>query len=192
MLVIPSAADSGITTLEGTTWEFKAGQWTAASGYGIFAVSFILDELDGDTSYFGDDFNNELYIGYYGADTDDFPVLTPGSNSVGLFPLLPLYVSNSQSFTITFTGGNQIGDPDLISWVTENGEQVLPNHVEPITDVFTGITTWITSALGTVTGAFYVEGTGLTFIGNLSVIGLSIALAFLLIGVIQRFLSLRG
>ena len=136
--------------------------------------------------------NSDLYIGYYFKDDGDFPTPSAQANAIGLWPSYPLYANSSESFTITFTGGVDIADPDLISWVTENGEQVLPSYVESITDVFTGITSWITSALGTVTGAFYVEGTGLTFIGHLSVIGLSIALAFLLIGVIQRFLSLRG
>ncbi len=300
MLVIPSsAADSGITTLEGTTWEFKSNNWTASAGYGAFSLIYMIPSVNGDEpSGLGSDYEiySDLYIGYYFKDNGDFPSPSPQANAIGLYPPYPLYVLSSESFTITFVGGGDIADPDLISWVTENGDQVLPNHVDPIADVFTGITSWITSAFGTVTGVFYqkpdidtftvsstgttlnlsfdgntvpqtwyaVSGfpldpssyfdgsipcsyefngtttdtalvsstnnfvgtsivtenastefmlyqgvvysrylpgatfsiingdSGLTFLGTLAVVGLSIGIAFLLIGLIQRFLRLRG
>ena len=154
MLVIPSsAADPGLTTLEGTTFEFKANEWTANAGYGSFDLQFYVLDLNG--SNFEYIFENFLRIGFGPDTSDDFPFPVARSNEICLWDSYPLYVTNSDSFIIQFVGGSDIADPDLISWVTENGKQVLPNHVDPITDVFTGITSWITSALGIVTGVFY-------------------------------------
>lgn len=73
--------------------------------------------------------------------------------------------------------------------VYQIGGDVSPT--EPIGNVWTGIMTWITSALTTVMGAFYVDGS-LTLLGTLACIGVSVGLGFLLIGIIQRFLKLRG
>lgn len=66
-----------------------------------------------------------------------------------------------------------------------------------ITQVWTEIMTWITTSLGSVQEVFYTAGVdgaagSLTFLGVLSVISVAIGIAFLLIGVIQSFLRLRG
>lgn len=60
-----------------------------------------------------------------------------------------------------------------------------------ITSVWTEVMTWVTTSLGSVQTVFYDEG-ALTFLGTLAVIGVSIGIAFLIIGVIQNFLKLRG
>lgn len=60
-----------------------------------------------------------------------------------------------------------------------------------ITQVWTEIMTWITTSINSVQDVFYAEG-GLTFLGTLSVIGVAIGIAFLVIGVVQNFLKLRG
>lgn len=65
------------------------------------------------------------------------------------------------------------------------------SSVDGFTSVWTEIMTWITSALNSVMGAFYVDGS-LTLLGTLAVIGVSVGIAFLIIGLIQRFLHLRG
>lgn len=69
--------------------------------------------------------------------------------------------------------------------------------VGAITQVWTEIMTWITTALGSIQDVFYTAGTGgeageLTFLGVLAVIGVAIGIAFLIIGVIQNFLRLRS
>lgn len=60
-----------------------------------------------------------------------------------------------------------------------------------ITTIWTEVMTWITTSLGSVQTVFYANG-DLTFLGTLAVIGVSIGIAFLIIGVVQNFLKLRG
>lgn len=60
-----------------------------------------------------------------------------------------------------------------------------------ITTVWTEVMTWITTSLASVQAVFYNEN-ALTFLGVLAVISVAIGIAFLLIGVIQNFLHLRG
>lgn len=60
-----------------------------------------------------------------------------------------------------------------------------------ITTVWTEVMNWITTSLGSVQDVFYAEGS-LTFLGTLAVIGVSIGIGFLIIGVVQNFLKLRG
>lgn len=60
-----------------------------------------------------------------------------------------------------------------------------------ITNVWSEIMTWITTSLASVQTVFYAEG-ALTFLGVLAVIGVAIGVVFLIIGVVQNFLHLRG
>ena len=64
--------------------------------------------------------------------------------------------------------------------------------IAKITDVWTQVMTWITTSLGSVQDVFYDATTGLTFLGTLAVISVAIGIAFLIIGVVQNFLKLRG
>lgn len=61
-----------------------------------------------------------------------------------------------------------------------------------ITGVFTKIASWISSAVAVITPMFYAEETGLTFLGTLAVTGLAFSVVFLIMGIIQNFLHLRG
>lgn len=63
--------------------------------------------------------------------------------------------------------------------------------VTAITSVWTEIMTWITTSLASVQTVFYADNS-LTFLGVLAVISVAIGVAFLVIGVIQNFLKLRG
>lgn len=81
--------------------------------------------------------------------------------------------------------------PYLVFNVVTVGDVSVPSAVEPIGNVWTEIMTWITSALNSVMGAFYVDGS-LTLLGTLAAIGVSVGIGFLLIAFIQRFLHLRG
>lgn len=63
--------------------------------------------------------------------------------------------------------------------------------VGSVMSVWSLIMTWIVTALASVQSVFYVNGS-LTFIGTLAVVGVSIGIGFLIIGVVQRFLKLRG
>lgn len=68
--------------------------------------------------------------------------------------------------------------------------------ITAITKVWSDIMAWIVESLGSVQEVFYVvgeNGTGnLTFLGTLAVIGVAIAIVFLVIGVVQNFLRLRS
>lgn len=65
--------------------------------------------------------------------------------------------------------------------------------IAAITSVWTSIMEWITGALGDVQAVFYdATSSSLTFMGTLAVISVAIGVAFLVIGVIQNFLKLRG
>lgn len=66
------------------------------------------------------------------------------------------------------------------------------NILESVLDVFDAISTWIVGAVQNVMPMFYVQETGLTFLGVLAVSGLAISVIFLIIGVIQNFLHFRG
>lgn len=57
--------------------------------------------------------------------------------------------------------------------------------------VWSKITQWIVEGLASVSNAFYANGK-LTLLGTLCIIPLALGLAFLLIGIIQKFLHLRG
>lgn len=67
----------------------------------------------------------------------------------------------------------------------------MANVVTAITEVFSAIGDWISSAINDLVPMFYNAESGLTFIGVLAVMGLGISVIFLIIGVIQSFLRLR-
>lgn len=66
------------------------------------------------------------------------------------------------------------------------------NVLTQILAVFMAIAEWFVDAIPVVISLFYVEATGLTFLGYLAVIALAISVVFLLMMVIERFLSFRA
>lgn len=69
--------------------------------------------------------------------------------------------------------------------------------ITAMTTVFDAVFTWIKSAITSCIEVFYTAGTGdsagqLTFLGVLALIALAISIFFLLVGLIQNFLHLRG
>lgn len=101
-----------ITNLTNTTWNIPAG-WTATAGYGIFSISFKLnDEVDCtglDVGYNGflDNPNIADFI-YVAAQHGGGTSLTP-----------------SNSFTIEILGGTDVSNTKLISWLEANGTQII-------------------------------------------------------------------
>ncbi len=91
---------------------------------------------------------------------------------------------------------------DVYKWMKENTvsgtfSQEIPSEpseapITNITNIWAGIMEWLTETLSGTTGLFYDPKNGLTLIGTLSVIGISIGIVFLIIGMIQNFLHLRG
>lgn len=64
--------------------------------------------------------------------------------------------------------------------------------ISAMTEVFTSVFEWITTALTSVLGVFYTAEGGLTVLGILAIVGLAISLFFLIVGVISNFFHLRG
>lgn len=68
--------------------------------------------------------------------------------------------------------------------------------ISQITNVWTEVLTWFTTNLPKIEELFVVknagEVTGLTLMGTFSLIGVAIGIVFLVIGVIQNFVHLRG
>lgn len=61
-----------------------------------------------------------------------------------------------------------------------------------ITGVFGKIADWIADAVTDITPMFYTAEAGLTFLGTLATVGLAFSVVFLIMGIIQNFLHLRG
>lgn len=68
----------------------------------------------------------------------------------------------------------------------------MANIITGMTDIFSAVFDWISTALLSLVDVFYVAETGFTFLGVLALVALGISVFFLIIGVIQNFLHLRG
>ena len=64
--------------------------------------------------------------------------------------------------------------------------------ITSITQVWAAISGWIVNTIPDIVNVFYNAESGLTFLGTLSVLALGVSVFFLLMGLIQRFLHLRG
>lgn len=120
-----------ITDLTNTTWVVPAG-WSAAAGYGRFYdINYDFDwEYEERIGYL-----SALFIGYSGPpnfESDQYDSFTtPKSDLITTWSGGDT-VKSSNSFTITFTGGTDVTNPSLISWLEANGEcQNPPAPEEP-------------------------------------------------------------
>lgn len=106
-----------LTDLTGTTWDFRR-DWTATAGYGFFVV-------DGTLLNSGNTFNFDRFAigGYYGSTSVNTTITNANRVGIGKSPSWSNYFNNSSSFTVTFTGGADVTNADLISWVKQNGIQ---------------------------------------------------------------------
>lgn len=68
--------------------------------------------------------------------------------------------------------------------------------ITAITTCWTAIFTWLTTSISSLVPIFYevdAQGEGsLTFLGVLAIIALGVSVFFLIMGLIQNFLHLRG
>lgn len=106
-----------ITDLTNTKWNIPAG-WTASAGYGQFNIDL----------YFDDDDNYEFYSIYIGYGLSGVPgdfTYPSTSNSIVFNGSSWSTYTSTSSFTITITGGSDVTNPDLISWLEDNGTQVI-------------------------------------------------------------------
>lgn len=63
--------------------------------------------------------------------------------------------------------------------------------ITAMTGVFDAIMDWLVTAINAVISLFWADG-ALTFLGVLSLVALAISIFFLVVGLIQNFLHLRG
>lgn len=66
------------------------------------------------------------------------------------------------------------------------------NVITAITAVFDAVMSWLATAIESVIPLFWSTDNGLTFLGVLALVGLAISVFFLIVGLIQNFLHLRG
>ena len=120
-----------ITDLTNTTWEVPSG-WSASAGYGQFSIN--------GRTIGGTDFTH-FNIGYR-FDTETY-ALTALANTIAILyngAIISNFVSASQAtLTFTITGGTDVTNPDLISWLEANG--TLQGGSEPVT-IKAGTYTW--------------------------------------------------
>lgn len=60
-----------------------------------------------------------------------------------------------------------------------------------ITSVFTAVGEWFSTALGGFVDIFYVEETGITFLGTVALVGLGISITMLLINIVKSFIKFK-
>lgn len=63
---------------------------------------------------------------------------------------------------------------------------------DAISGIWTDVMEWVVNALPSITSIFYNPTNGLTFFGVLAVTALGLSIFFLLMGILQNFLHLRG
>ena len=106
-----------ITDLTNTSWIINEG-WTATAGYGIFNINYIDSENDYQTE------NKKIALGYMRFNFDTLIFTDPTADYINLGGPSACEIGSSQTFTITITGGEDATNPDLISWLQENGNLV--------------------------------------------------------------------
>lgn len=123
-----------VTDLTDSTWYIPSG-WIASAGYGDFAVNFDVT-INGTTTRTN---CNRLAIGFEEtvvtpptplddgtmptASLEDEVILTTKANSIVVKGTIKsAIVTNSDEMLITFTGGADIANTDLINWLYTYGE----------------------------------------------------------------------
>lgn len=102
------------------------------------------------------------------------------------------WVSSVRSFEII---GDSPCTDEFHTWFVSNLTELdypLAISDDSIFSVFTDISGWIVSSIGTIMPMFYSEATGLTFVGTLAVAGLAFAVFFLIFAIIRRFMHFGG
>ena len=65
----------------------------------------------------------------------------------------------------------------------------MPSLIGSITDVFSEIATWMTSAIADMEPIFWNSSSGLTFMGILACAGLGFSVILLVLSLIQKFMK---
>lgn len=176
--VIDASINNGSFDYYNEPIEFATGAtYTFTTNDGL-VFTFTLASYD----YYGSDIGAyyEMYDNQYGG----LHTLYFGNDSS---TTEPKYLIDDNSYEtllvessapVTIASGYNVGLPEV-------------SNTEGILDVFTNMTTFVTAGLSDIQDVFYANNQ-LTMLGGLSVIAVAVGVAFLIIGIIQRFLALRG
>lgn len=97
--------------------------------------------------------------------------------------------------TITVTEGFYISDSMLYLWWSQNltrvDSDVSSSLIDSTLSLFAFVGQWISGAAEDLTAMFWLDNS-LTFAGTLVIASLAMAVSFLIIGLISRFLRFRG
>lgn len=160
---------------------FTVNQFSLFFDYSVVMSSGIVREFDGMSVnsnviyFFGDTVSNNYGISY--------------NVSSG-------WRTDSERY-ITVLEGFYIYDASYFSWWVSNLTRVDSGYDDSLLDsflsLFTFVGQWISGAAEDLTLMFWdpIEGS-LTFVGVLAVASLALAVSFLIIGLIQRFLKFRS
>lgn len=113
---------SKITDLTNTIWVVPAG-WSATAGYGRFYdIEYDIIYSDGieDINYC-----RALFIGFSGPpnfENNEYDSFTKSTSNTIITWSYGSRITPADSFTITFTGGTDVTNTSLISWLEANGE----------------------------------------------------------------------
>ena len=108
-----------LTDLTNTVWNIPAG-WTASAGYGQFNVVFNGKEIFTSSGQEIDIYSDELNIGYAFTSTDGETFGYYATQDCMYFGGANYY-NNEFGYVFSFTGGEDVTNPDLIAWLQENG-----------------------------------------------------------------------
>lgn len=98
---------------------------------------------------------------------------------------------DSATYSVATIVSETTPDPNPDPEEPDNPTPPADGEEQGIFAVWSKITQWIVQGLASVSNAFFANGK-LTLLGTLCIIPLALGLAFLLIGIIQKFLRLRG
>lgn len=123
-LPTPNLPEWNGTDLKGTSWDVLSG-WSAISGYGRFNVY-------GDVTYQNGNIveipMEGFCVGYSFKDTG-FGIPEPSSQANTICLAWYLDIPNTERFTVNFTGGADVTNTSLISWLKQYGK--LTSHSMP-------------------------------------------------------------
>lgn len=159
-------------------------------------IRFVYTSLNGDSSFIIESlffdwvYEDGNYVGtidcywYYPLDYSSFP------DSSSYHTLV--YSPTDLTITVFSDGIVQYlpGTYSPVQIFIEKGKDNM-SVVESIVDVWTAVSSWFVSTVGTVTELFYVPETGLTFIGALAVFGGGIAIILGIIGMVRSWVKRR-
>ena len=140
--------------------------------------------------------NDTVFYGLFFYDLSLRYVTNPATNSAyEVYNIDSELWSDEDYRYITVLDGFYIYNIDIYQWWVSNVTRVSPGYNSSFFDnmfsIFNAIGQWISGSVANLTTMFFVDNS-LTFVGTLSIAALSMAVVFLIIGLISRFLRFKA